>query len=88
MDNQNTVSSKTYIFVFIGLVVLTLISSGLSSLNLGYLNPLIAIGLAVISAGVVLNKFMNIKLDGSFARLLIAGVLVLALLIFFVGFVG
>jgi caa(3)-type oxidase subunit IV len=88
MDNQNTVSAKAYILLFVGLVLLTLISTGLSTLNLGYLNPLIAIGLAVISAGAVFSKFMKIKLDGSFARLLIAGVLVLALLIFFVGFVG
>ncbi|MCU4155267.1 hypothetical protein J1N10_04730 [Carboxylicivirga sp. A043] len=88
MDNQNTVSAKTYLFVFIGLVLITLVSTGLSTINLGYLNPIIAIGLATLSAAVVLNVFMKIRLDGSFARLLLAGILVLALLIFFVGFVG
>ena len=35
-----------------------------------------------------MSKFMKIKLDSSFARLLIAGVLALALLVFFVAFVG
>ncbi len=88
MDNQNTLSARTYLLIFVGLVLLTLISTGLSALNLGYLNFIIAIALAVVSAGVVLNTFMKVKLDGSFARLLIAGILVLALLIFFVGFVS
>ncbi len=88
MDNQNTLSAKSYTLIFLGLVLLTLISTGLSTLNLGYLNILVAIGLAIVSALVVLSKFMKIKLDGSFARLLLAGILALALLIFFVGFVG
>lgn len=88
MDKQNTISAKSYTLVFIGLVLLTLISTGLSSLNLGYISTIIAFGLAIVSALVVLAKFMNVKLDGSFARLLLAGILALALLIFFVGFVG
>lgn len=88
MDKQNTLSAKCYSYVFLGLVLLTLVSTALSSLNLGYLNGVIAIGLALVSALVVLSKFMKIKLDGSFARLLVAGILALALLIFFVAFVG
>ncbi|MBR8534731.1 hypothetical protein KDU71_04105 [Carboxylicivirga sediminis] len=88
MDKQNIISAKSYTLVFIGLVLLTLISTGLSSLNLGYISTIIAFGLAIVSALVVLSKFMNVKLDGSFARLLLAGILALALLIFFVGFVG
>lgn len=88
MDKQNTLSAKSFSFVFLGLVLLTLVSTALSTLNLGYLNVVIAITLAVVSALVVLSKFMKIKLDGSFARLLMAGILALALLIFFVAFVG
>ena len=89
MENQNnTLSATSYTLIFLGLVVLTLISAGLSTLNLGYLSTLIAIGLAIVSALVVLSKFMNIKLDSSFSRLLIAGIMALALLIFFVAFVG
>lgn len=88
MDKQNTISAKSYTLVFIGLILLTLVSTGLSSLNLGYISTIIAFGLAIVSALVVLSKFMNVKLDSSFARLLLAGILALALLIFFVGFVG
>lgn len=88
MEKQNTISAKSYMFVFLGLVVLTLISTALSTLNLGYLNIVLTFGLAVVSALVVLSKFMNVKLNGAFARLLLAGVLALALLIFFVAFVG
>ncbi|MBK3517262.1 hypothetical protein [Carboxylicivirga marina] len=88
MDNQNIASSKKYILVFVALVALVLISTGISTLNLGYLNPLLTIGLAGVSAIIVLTQFMKIKLDGSFARLLVAGILALALLIFFVAFVG
>ena len=90
MDNQNAKlgSYKSYTFIFIGLVAITLISTGLSQLNLGYLNLLLAVSLATISAAVVLGTFMKIKFDGSFFRLLAAGVLALALLIFFVAFVG
>lgn len=88
MDKQNTLSAKSFSFVFLGLILLTLVSTALSTLNLGYLNVVIAITLAVVSALVVLSKFMKIKLDGSFARLLMAGILALALLIFFVAFVG
>jgi cytochrome c oxidase subunit 4 len=88
MDKQNTLSAKSFSFVFLGLILLTLVSTALSTFNLGYLNVVIAITLAVVSALVVLSKFMKIKLDGSFARLLMAGILALALLIFFVAFVG
>ncbi|MCT4588668.1 MAG: hypothetical protein N4A71_12635 [Carboxylicivirga sp.] len=89
MENQNTsLSATAYTLIFIGLVVLTLISTGLSTLNLGYVSTLFAVGLAIVSALVVMSKFMKIKLDSSFARLLIAGVLALALLVFFVAFVG
>lgn len=89
MDNQNTtLSAKSYILIFLGLVLLTLISAGLSQLSLGYLNGVIAVGVAIVSALVVLSKFMRINLDSSFARLLIAGVLALALLVFVVAFLG
>ncbi len=88
MEKQNTISAKSYMFVFLGLVVLTLLSTALSTLNMGYLNIVLTFGLAVVSALVVLSKFMNVKLNGAFARLLLAGVLALALLIFFVAFVG
>lgn len=88
MEKQNTISAKSYMFVFLGLVVLTLLSTALSTLNMGYLNIVLTFGLAVVSALVVLAKFMNVKLNGAFARLLLAGVLALALLIFFVAFVG
>ncbi|WP_430811511.1 MULTISPECIES: hypothetical protein [unclassified Carboxylicivirga] len=88
MDKQATVSAKTYIWVALLLVALTIISTILSSLNLGYLNDLMAVGVAVLSALIVLSKFMNIKLNGGYARLLFAGVMAMALLIFFVAFVG
>ncbi|WP_439181907.1 hypothetical protein [Carboxylicivirga taeanensis] len=88
MEKQNILTAKAYTLVFLGLVILTLVSTGLSSFNLGYLNELIAIVVAIVSAGAVLSQFMRVKLDGGFARLLLAGVLALALLIFFVAFVG
>ncbi len=89
MDNQNTKlgSYKSYTLTFLGLVVLTLISTALSQINLGYLNTLLAIGLAAISAAVVLKTFMKISFDGSFFRLLAAGVFALAVLILFVAFI-
>jgi len=90
MDNKNTQvgSYKSYTLVFIGLVILTLISTALNNLDLGYLNVVLAIGVAVLSAIIVLTTFMRVKLNGSFFRLLAAGVLALAILIFFVAFVG
>ena len=88
MDNQNIGTAKFYTLIFLGLVVLTLISAGLSTLNLGYLNVVFTVGVAFVSGAIVLSSFMKLKLDGSFSRLLIAGVLALALLVFFVAFVG
>ncbi|GEM_PF-6379875 len=89
MEQQSDIkSAKYYTLVLTGLIVLTLISAGLSQLNLGFVNTILAIGVAGLSACIVLGSFMKVKLDGAFARLLIAGILALALLIFFVAFVG
>ncbi|TRX71050.1 hypothetical protein [Carboxylicivirga sp. M1479] len=88
MDNQNIGTSKFYTLIFLALVLLTVISTGLSQLNLGYLNVVFTVGLAVVSGAIVFTSFMRMKLDGSFARLLIAGLLALALLVFFIAFVG
>lgn len=90
MDNQtNKIGSvKRYTSIFILLLVLTLVSAGLSTINLGNVGTLLTLSLAILTAIIVLTSFMKIKIDSTFAKLLLAGILALALLVFFVATIG
>ncbi len=80
-----TVSRKTYAGVWGALVVLTLLTAGIAYLDLGPLNPVAAVTIAVIKTALVALFFMHlrytkVKLTYIFTA---AGLLWLALLMSF-----
>ncbi|HTX52915.1 MAG TPA: cytochrome C oxidase subunit IV family protein [Candidatus Baltobacteraceae bacterium] len=56
-----TVSRKTYAGVWGSLVVLTLLTAGIAYLDLGVLNPVAAITIAVIKMALVALFFMHLR---------------------------
>lgn len=77
MSNQSPVGSQhhivpvsTYVFTWIALIILMLLTIGASMVTLGTLgNNLVAIGIAVIKALLVITIFMGVKYASSLIRI-------------------
>lgn len=68
-----------YVGIFMALVVLTLLTVGVSYIHLGKANLLVAVVIASIKAALVLLFFMHLKHDTKFHGLIVIGTL------FFIG---
>ncbi|MDB4972978.1 MAG: Cytochrome c oxidase polypeptide [Myxococcaceae bacterium] len=68
--------TSLYIKVFVALVLLTLLTVGLSRIHLGNWNFFIAVVVATIKAGLVATIFMHLKDDNRFNVLIFIGALV------------
>jgi len=78
------VTYKTYIWIWLGLVILTGITVSMAGMNLGRLSILIVLVIAAFKSGLVLSYFMHLKYEtGPLFKLMIP--LVLALLTIFIG---
>jgi cytochrome c oxidase subunit 4 len=75
---------KTYVWVWLGLVILTGITVSMAGMNLGLLSILIVLVIAAIKSGLVLSYFMHLKYEtGLLFKLMIP--IVLAALTVFIG---
>ena len=75
---------KTYVGVWLGLVILTGITVSLAGMNLGRLSILIVLAIAAFKSGLVLSYFMHLKYEtGLLFKLMIP--IVLAILTIFIG---
>ena len=88
MDSNETphaVKDKTYVLVWIGLVLLTGITVSVAGMNLGRLSILVALLIAAFKSGLVLRYFMHLKDEKGplLFRLMIPGIILL--LILFIG---
>jgi cytochrome c oxidase subunit 4 len=78
MENHSQthiVKYRTYFFVLLALVTLTLISVGITGLDLGNFAILGALVVATIKASLVLWHFMHLKYEGRILRMMIGLVL-------------
>lgn len=66
---KHALSSKTYLLVFIGLLLLLLITASASFIDLGPFNAAVAIGIAVLKALLILLFFMHLKISDWAIRL-------------------
>jgi cytochrome c oxidase subunit IV len=64
-------SIKSYILVFVTLMVLTTITVLVAYLNLGELNKVVALGIASIKATLVILYFMHVKYSSRLTKLVI-----------------
>jgi cytochrome c oxidase subunit 4 len=78
------VTYKTYVRIWLGLVILTGITVSMAGMNLGLLSILIVLSIAAIKSGLVLSYFMHLKYEtGLLFKLMIP--IVLAVLTIFIG---
>ena len=62
-DSHPIVSFKTYLFVLIGLLILTVITVAVAQIDFGAFNAFFAMLIASIKAALVLLYFMGLKYD-------------------------
>lgn len=75
---------KNYVFVFLGLIALTVTTIEVASFDLGVFNFVVAITIAIIKASLVVWFFMHLNQSTSLTRLFAAaGLFWLAILLFF-----
>ncbi len=80
MENKNTKPFSTYILVWLGLVMLTIITVTVASMHLGNLSILGAVVIAIIKSSLVVSIFMNIKYEDKVFKYMV-GVAVITLAI-------
>jgi cytochrome c oxidase subunit 4 len=80
--SQQIEPQKTYIFVFLGLIGLTLLTTGVAFIDLGALNTPVALLIAFCKMLLVVFFFMHLRHSSALVRvILLAGFFWLALLI-------
>jgi cytochrome c oxidase subunit IV len=80
--SQQIVAVKTYVLVFVSLITLTLLTTGVAYIDLGPLNTVAALAIAFCKMLLVVLFFMHVRHSGGLVRIaLLAGFFWLALLI-------
>ena len=69
---HHIVSPKIYLVIGTSLLVLTAITTAVSFLELGVLNPIVAIAIACLKACLVVLFFMHIKYSSKLMKLTVA----------------
>ncbi|MBM3465740.1 MAG: oxidase [Armatimonadetes bacterium] len=79
---EHVESKRVYLLVFAALLALTAVTTGVAFLDLGPLNTIVALAIAVAKAAVVVLFFMHLRHSGRMTKVvLLAGIFWLALLI-------
>ena len=79
--SQPIVPQKTYLLVFLGLIALTILTTGVAFVDLGPFNTVAALAIAFSKMLLVVLFFMGLRYSGSLVRVIvIAGFFWLALL--------
>jgi cytochrome c oxidase subunit 4 len=71
--NEPIISVKTYAITYVSLLLLTLATTLLAYLDVGPLNTVLAIGIAVVKATLIAAVFMHVMREMMLVRLVIAG---------------
>ena len=80
--SQQIVPLETYVTVFVSLIGLTLLTTGVAFIDLGPFNTVVALVIAFCKMLLVISFFMHLRQSGGLVRIvLLAGFFWLALLI-------
>ncbi len=83
-EQFHLVKYRTYVLVWLGLVILTGITVSLAGMNLRHLSVFVPLLIAALKSGLVLGYFMHLKFErGLLFKLMIP--IVLAILTIFIG---
>ena len=77
------VNYKTYVRVWLGLVILTGITVSLAGMKLGRLSIAIVLAIAAIKSGLVLSYFMHLRYETGLLFKLMIPIVLAALTLFF-----
>ncbi len=88
MESKETfhaVKNKTYVLVWVGLILLTGVTVSVAGMNVGRLGIIVALLIAAFKSGLVLSYFMHLKYEKGLLifKLMIPGIIVI--LILFIG---
>jgi cytochrome c oxidase subunit 4 len=80
--SEHIVSPKIYVAVFVSLLIFTGLTYGIALINLGALNPIVAIVIAMIKSLLVILFFMHVKYSPKMTKVaLISGFFFLIILL-------
>jgi len=71
-----TDSVRTYTLIFIVLIILTFVTTGVAYIDLGVLNPVVALAIACVKMLLVALWFMHLRHSTRLTRVTLAGSLV------------
>ncbi|HZH71700.1 MAG TPA: cytochrome C oxidase subunit IV family protein [Mariniphaga sp.] len=71
LEKNHVVPYKTYVFVLLGLITLTLLSIAITEIELGSLAVAAALAFAIIKSFLVLTWFMHLKYDKPYIILMV-----------------
>ena len=81
-EHSHIVPYKTFAIVWIGLLILTVVTIAVAQYDLGALNVWVALGIATLKAGLVVAIFMHMKYESRLFKLsLFAALAILAMFI-------
>lgn len=86
MEEQKThiVPYRTFLFVLIGLIALTLTSVAVTQISIGPFTVAIALLIATIKSSFVLRIFMHLKFENKLYTVVVFGVVLLIALVIFI----
>jgi len=70
-NSKHIVSYKTFIFVWLSLLVLTIITVLVAQIDLGYFNVVVALLVATSKAALVIFYFMHLKYENKFFKFIV-----------------
>lgn len=81
-NEHHIVGPSTYLTIYVTLLILTAVTVGAAFVEMGFLNPIIAVAIAVVKATIVILWFMHMKYQTKLLKLTIsAGVFTFLILI-------
>ena len=69
LHEHHTVRPKTYLLILILLLILTATTTGVAFLDLGVLNPVVALAIACIKSALVILFFMHLRYSSKLLKL-------------------
>jgi cytochrome c oxidase subunit IV len=69
--SEHIVGPKVYVSIFVALMVFTALTVGAAFINMGVLNPVIALTIAVIKAVLVILFFMHVRYSSKMVMVLV-----------------
>jgi cytochrome c oxidase subunit 4 len=84
-EKFHPIKPKTYVLVWVGLLILTGITVSLAGMDFGRLSVVVVLIIAAVKSALVLNFFMHLKYEKGLLlfKLMIPGIL--AILVLFIG---